>query len=211
MYSDTWHHIADMPAIRLRSRNSIDNTEARKGSTRGDGEGRSGSGAEGRRLDPERKGTGKRRLVWQQVANRARWRRTKKREGGERGRWCGVAAVPFRCAAGSSVVGVSDPFINISKRLNFAALRANKISSRWKMWTGEGGGGQERRYGPKPRPTNRLIAVSGHCNLSFSSLENEKGLQFPTVSFPLNERGWGRRILPFLVTIPNSVRTSVIY
>lgn len=35
-----------MPAIRLRSRNSIDNTEARKGSTRGDGEGRSGSGAE---------------------------------------------------------------------------------------------------------------------------------------------------------------------
>lgn len=149
MYSDTWHHIADMPAIRLRSRNSIDNTEARKGSTRGDGEGRSGSGAEGRRLDPERKGTGKRRLVWQQVANRARWRRTKKREGGERGRWCGVAAVPFRCAAGSSVVGVSDPFINISKRLNFAALRANKISSRWKMWTGRAKGGGT---GEKIRP-----------------------------------------------------------
>lgn len=173
-----------------------------------------GAGAErrreGRRLDPERKGTGKRRLVWQQVANRARWRRTKKREGGERGRWCGVAAVPFRCAAGSSVVGVSDPFINISKRLNFAALRANKISSRWKMWTAKGGNRREdtaRSHDPRIAwSPSRVTATSPS-----PSLENEKGLQFPTVSFPLNERGWGRRILPFLVTIPNSVRTSVIY
>lgn len=68
----------------------------------------------------ERKSTGE-RLVWQQVANRARWRRGR----------CWRPFL-FRCAAGSGV-GVSDPFINISKRLNFAALRANKISSRWKM------------------------------------------------------------------------------
>lgn len=209
MYSDTWHHIADMPAIRLRSRNSIDNTEARKGSTRGDGEGRSGSGAEegGEEIGSrtKRHGQASSSLTTSRKSRAMAEDEGGGGEGGERGRWCGVAAVPFRCAAGSSVVGVSDPFINISKRLNFAALRANKISSRWKMWTAKGGNRREdtaRSHDPRIAwSPSRVTATSPS-----PSLENEKGLQFPTVSFPLNERGWGRRILPFLVTIPNSVR-----
>ena len=68
------------------------------------------------------------------------------------------------------IVACTDSFINISKRLNFAALQANKILSRWKTQTvamGEKRYGTATTHGPLDRCLGSLLPVEEEIQWEF--------------------------------------------